>query len=80
MTVNDDGPADNVICGEALVIEGKPGITFVSKKGKQVACVVRMRFAGRIVVVPCFGEVNHRSGGCAWHKSLWSRVPVCWAD
>ena len=57
MTVNDDGPADNVICGEALVIEGKPGITFVSKKGKQVACVVRMRFAGRIVVVPCFGEV-----------------------
>ena len=57
MTVNDYGSADNVICGEALVIEGKPGITFVSKKRKQVACMFRMRFAGRIVVVSCFCEV-----------------------
>ena len=57
MAVNDYRSADNVVCGEALVIEGKPGITFVSKKGKQVACMVRMRLAGWIVVVPCFGEV-----------------------
>ena len=57
MAVNNYRSADNVVCGEALVIEGKPGITFVSKKGKQVACMVRMRLAGWIVVVPCFGEV-----------------------
>ena len=54
MAVNNYRSADNVVCGEALVIEGKPGITFVSKKGKQVACMVRMRLAGWIVVVPCF--------------------------
>ena len=54
MTVNDDGPADNVICGEALCHQKeKPGTTFGFQEGE----AGRLRGPDEVCRTDCSGPL-----------------------
>lgn len=43
--VNDDGTAENVFDGEALVIERHPGVTLIGEEGRQITGMIGMEAA-----------------------------------
>lgn len=57
MAVDDHGTPYNILNGKAFVVEGAPGVSFISKKWREVTGVEGMELVGRIVMVSCVSKL-----------------------
>ena len=57
VSVDNDGPSDDILDLDPVVIECSPGITMAGKQRGQVSGVVRMRAARWIKVAACVREI-----------------------